>query len=280
MKPSRSGSLRQANEPMEYTTLGVLMGGQIAVWIVALATDVLWRPMRAILGTRATYVAQHDLAEKASRVPYRCYEDSAFYNKIEAAEQRKGWPEYTSLFLFQAISSILGLVSVAGLLSLFSGWLSLIVIVAAIPYFLSQLRYILDGHELFRYQSSDRRPPRISCKGIVRSRVCKRGAALWFCPTLAGKLQGDLGEVLPRESRAVPSAKQDSNNRRYSKYSCCSGDLHLHRSARQSRYHQSRRLGHGFGRYAPVSQCDKAHGEMELPNCSDAACSYRTTLNS
>ena len=148
---------RQANEPMDYTTLGVLMGGQIAVWVVALATDVLCRPMRAILGTRATYVAQHDLVEKASRVPYRFYEDSAFYNKIEAAEQRKDWPEYTSLFLFQAISSILGFVSVAGLLSLFSGWLSLLFIVAAIPYFLSQLRYILDGHELFRYQSSDRR---------------------------------------------------------------------------------------------------------------------------
>ena len=148
---------RQANEPMDYTTFGVLMGGQIAVWIVALATDVLCRPMRTILGTRATYVAQHDLAEKASRVPYRFYEDSTFYNKIEAAEQRKTWPEYTSTFLFQAIATILGLVSVAGILSLFSGWLSLLVIVAAIPYFLSQLRYILDGHELFRYQSSDRR---------------------------------------------------------------------------------------------------------------------------
>jgi len=148
---------RQANEPMDYTTFGVLMGGQIAVWIVALATDVLCRPMRTILGTRATYVAQHDLAEKASRVPYRFYEDSTFYNKIEAAEQRKTWPEYTATFLFQAIATILGLVSVAGLLSLFSGWLSLLVIVTAIPYFLSQLRYILDGHELFRYQSSDRR---------------------------------------------------------------------------------------------------------------------------
>ena len=34
-----------------------VMGGQIAVW----TTDVLCRPMRTILGTRATYVAQHDL---------------------------------------------------------------------------------------------------------------------------------------------------------------------------------------------------------------------------
>lgn len=148
---------RQANEAMDYTTLGLLIGGQIAVWTAALTTEVLWRPMRSILGTRANYVAHLDLAAKASRVPYRYYEDSTFYNKIEAAEQKKDWPEYTALFLFQAISNVVSLVSIAGLLSLFSGWLSLLVITAAIPYFLAQVRYILDGHELFRYQGADRR---------------------------------------------------------------------------------------------------------------------------
>ena len=193
---------RQANEPMDYTTLGVLMGGQIAVWIVALATDVLWRPMRAILGTRATYVAQHDLAEKASRVPYRCYEDSAFYNKIEAAEQRKGWPEYTSLFLFQAISSILGLVSVAALLSLFSGWLSLLVIVAAIPYFLSQLRYILDGHELFRYQSSDRRRLEYHAKVLCDRAYAKEVRIFGFAQHWLANYKA-IWEKCYRENRAL-----------------------------------------------------------------------------
>ena len=61
------------------------------------------------------------------------------------------------MFLFQAISNIVSIVSIAGLLSLFSGWLSLLVIVAAIPYFLAQLRYIVDGQELFHYRSLGRR---------------------------------------------------------------------------------------------------------------------------
>ena len=147
----------QANEPIDYTTLGLLIGGQIAVWTAALTAEVLWRPMCSILGTRANYVAHLDLAAKASRVPYRYYEDPTFYNKIEAADQKKNWPEYTSIFLFNAITFIVRLVSLAGLLSLFSGWLSLLVIVAAIPYFLAQVRYILDGHELFHYQGLDRR---------------------------------------------------------------------------------------------------------------------------
>ena len=193
---------RQANEPMDYTTLGALMGGQVAVWIVALATDVLWRPMRAILGTRATYVAQHDLAEKASRVPYRCYEDSAFYNKIEAAEQRKGWPEYTSLFLFQAISSILGLASAAGLLSLFSGWLSLLVIVAAIPYFSAQLRYILDGHELFRYQGSDRRRLEYHAKVLCDRAYAKEVRLFGFAQHWLANYKA-IWEKCYRENRAL-----------------------------------------------------------------------------
>ena len=147
----------QANEPIDYTTLGLLIGGQIAVWIAVLTKEVLWRPMCSILGTRANYVAQTDLAAKASRIPYRYYEDPAFYNKIEGAGKGSVWLEYIVVFIFQAISNIVSIVSIAGILSLFSGWLSLLVIVAAIPYFLAQLRYILDGHELFHYQGLDRR---------------------------------------------------------------------------------------------------------------------------
>ena len=56
--------------------------------------------MRTILGTRANYVAQIDLAAKASRVPYRYYEDPTFYNKHEELLQLDGI--YAKFFRMQA----------------------------------------------------------------------------------------------------------------------------------------------------------------------------------
>ena len=192
----------QANEPIDYTTLSLLIGGQIAVWTAALTTEVLWRPMRTILGKRANYVAHVDLAAKASRVPYRYYEDPTFYNKLEAAEQKKDWPEYTAIFLFQAVSNIVSLVSIAGLLSLFSGWLSLLVIVAAIPYFLAQLRYIVDGQELFHYRSLDRRRLEYQVKVLCDRAYAKEVRLFGFAQHWLANYKA-LWEKCYRENRAL-----------------------------------------------------------------------------
>lgn len=151
-------SLHEAGrQELSYDRLAWLLTGQAVIWIVAATSEIFWRPMTEILGERACHTARQDLCEKASRVPYRYYEDGDFYDKIESAQSAQEWPQYTSLFLFSATSAIVRLISVAGLLAVLSVWFPVFIVLSTLPFLVAQVRYIVDGHQLFRFQSSSRR---------------------------------------------------------------------------------------------------------------------------
>lgn len=141
----------------ELKRVGLLVCLQVLIWGAASLAEVLWRPMTGILGERATHIARKRIAEKASRIPYYQYEDPRFYNKLEAAQRAQEWPEYTSILLFSSISMLVRVISTALVVTTISIWISPLLILVSVPFLICQMLYIVDGHHLFKHQSSDRR---------------------------------------------------------------------------------------------------------------------------
>ena len=137
--------------------VGPLVCLQVLIWGVASMAEVLWRPMTGVLGERATHIARKRVAEKASRLPYHQYEDPRFYNKIEASQRAQEWPEYTSILFFSSISMLVRVISTALVVATISIWISPLLILVSVPFLICQMLYIVDGHHLFKHQSSDRR---------------------------------------------------------------------------------------------------------------------------
>ena len=137
--------------------VGTLVCLQVLIWGAASMAEVLWRPMTGILGERATHIARKRIMEKTSRIPYYQYEDPRFYNKIESAQRAQEWPDYTSILIFSSISMLVRVVSTALVVATISIWMSPLLILVSVPFLICQMLYIVDGHHLFKHQSSDRR---------------------------------------------------------------------------------------------------------------------------
>lgn len=137
--------------------VGTLVCLQVLIWGAASMAEVLWRPMTGILGERATHIARKRIMEKTSRIPYYQYEDPRFYNKIESAQRAQEWPDYTSILIFSSISMLVRVVSTAIVVATISIWMSPLLILVSVPFLICQMLYIVDGHHLFKHQSSDRR---------------------------------------------------------------------------------------------------------------------------
>ena len=134
-----------------------LIALQVAIWLLASVADILVRPLIAILGERGSHLTRQRVSEKTSSVPYIYYEDTQFYNKIEAARKAQGWPEYTSVLFFQMATSATRLISVIALMAFIGWWVAPLIVLAMLPYAIAKGRYISQSHHLFHYQSSDRR---------------------------------------------------------------------------------------------------------------------------
>ncbi len=147
----------QVGEWVNLSAFAVLVGIQILIWLVASVADIFARPFIAVLGERGSHVTKQRVAEKTSRVPYIYYEDTSFYNKIEAARKAHGWPEYSALLFFQLATSLTRLISSIALMAFIGWWVAPVIVLTMIPHAIAKGLYIAKGHHLFHYQSSDRR---------------------------------------------------------------------------------------------------------------------------
>ncbi len=150
-------SAKQAGELVDLSHFSVLVGLQILIWLVASVADIFFRPLIAVLGERGSHVTRQCVAEKTSRVPYIYYEDSSFYDKIEAACKAQEWPEYSSFLFFQMVTSVTRLVSVITVMAFIGWWVAPVVVLTMLPHAIAKGVYIAQSHHLFHYQSSDRR---------------------------------------------------------------------------------------------------------------------------
>ncbi len=117
------------------------------VWVelaLAVASDILGRfntLAESLLGDRFTNRVSVRLMEHASRLDLASFEDPVFYDKLERARRQTTG----RLSLLAAILSIcqdfISLISLSGLLLVFSPWLMVLLIAAVIPAFLGETHF-------------------------------------------------------------------------------------------------------------------------------------------
>ena len=147
----------EAGDSVDLNHLAFLVGIQLVIWLVASVADIFARPFIAVLGERGSHITRRHVSETTSRVPYICYEDSSFYDRIEAARKAQEWPEYSSLLFFQMVTSVTRLASTIVLMAFIGWWVAPVIILTMLPHAIARGRYIAQSHHLFHYQSADRR---------------------------------------------------------------------------------------------------------------------------
>ena len=148
---------KQAADLVDLSYLAILVGIQILIWLVASIADIFARPFVSVLGERGSHITRRHVAETTSRVPYVFYEDSRFYDRIEAARKAQEWPEYSSILFFQMVTSVTRLTSTIALMAFIGWWVAPLIVMTMLPHAISRGRYVAQSHHLFHYQSADRR---------------------------------------------------------------------------------------------------------------------------
>jgi ATP-binding cassette, subfamily B, bacterial len=122
---------------------------------LAIAGDVLGRLNTlcdSILGDRFTNRVSVRLMEHASRLDLASFEDPVFYDKLERARRQTTGRLGLLASLLNLCQDFISLISLSGLLIVFSPWLMLLLVAAVIPAFLGETHFTTLAYSvLFRW---------------------------------------------------------------------------------------------------------------------------------
>src|SRR5579864_9564314 len=126
-------------------------GSLTAIWKLvalelglAIASDILGRANTlcdSLLGDRFTNRVSVRLMEHASRLDLASFEDPVFYDKLERARRQTTGRLGLLASLLNVCQDAISLVSLSGLLIVFSPWLMLLLIAAVTPAFLGETHF-------------------------------------------------------------------------------------------------------------------------------------------
>jgi ATP-binding cassette subfamily B protein len=114
--------------------------------------------IRSVLGARLGTDVNIQILEKALALELSFFENSEFYDKLtRARREASARPVALVADSFQIIQNVLTLMGYAALLTRFSGWLVLGLLVATVPATLSEMRYSKLAFKLRNWRSPDSR---------------------------------------------------------------------------------------------------------------------------
>ena len=127
--------------------------------VTALAISVRGTGLtRTILGARLGVDVNVQILEKAVGLDLQFFENSEFYDKLtRARREASSRPVALVTDGFQIVQNLLTLGGYAAVLSRFSGWLVLGLLVATVPAALSEMRYSKHGFRLRNWRSPETR---------------------------------------------------------------------------------------------------------------------------
>lgn len=110
--------------------------------------------LRMLLGHKVNLL----ILEKAQTLTLSHFEDSEFYDKMTRARQEASTRPLSMVNnTFGLVQNILSLVTFGGLLLQFSGWVVVILVVAAIPSFVSETKFAGEAFRLFSWRTPESR---------------------------------------------------------------------------------------------------------------------------
>nr|WP_298412935.1 ABC transporter ATP-binding protein [uncultured Halomonas sp.] len=151
----------QADGPLEFATLWPVLRyvalEALVIALIALAQRGLSAQqslLRALLGQKVNIM----ILEKAGTLSLSQFEDSEFYDKLTRARREASTrPLALVTKTFGLLQNAISLASFAVLLVQFSPWALLILLIGALPVFVSEAKFSGDAFRLFRWRSPQTR---------------------------------------------------------------------------------------------------------------------------
>ena len=149
--------IRLATDGGELTTLWWYVGAELALGLISAGLSRIVSLNDALLGDLLSNETSEQLIEHAARLDLAQFEDSEFYDKLERARRQTTNRTFLmSQILSQAQNFITILFLGAGLI-VFNPWLILLLIIAVIPAFLSELHFNQRSYSMTRNWTPERR---------------------------------------------------------------------------------------------------------------------------
>jgi ATP-binding cassette subfamily B protein len=193
-------AMTHASRPAHVIELVALEGGLIATIAAAQRGLSLCQSLlRAQLGQRVNVM----ILEKALTLDLRHFEDSEFYDKLTRA-RREASTRPLSLVTrtFGLVQNGISLASYGALLSHFSSWAVLVLVLAGLPAFIAETKFSGDAFRLFRWRSPETRMQIYLETVLAREDHAKEVKLYGLGPRLLERYR-DIFRRLYKEDRAL-----------------------------------------------------------------------------
>ncbi|MGH8209191.1 MAG: ABC transporter ATP-binding protein [Steroidobacteraceae bacterium] len=190
----------QTSNPIRVIELVMLEGALIASIAAAQRGLSLCQSLlRAQLGQRVNVM----ILEKALTLDLRHFEDSEFYDKLTRA-RREASTRPLSLVTrtFGLVQNAISLVSYGALLSHFSPWAVVVLLLAGLPAFIAETKFSGDAFRLFRWRSPETRMQIYLETVLAREDHAKEVKLYGLGPRLLERYR-DIFQRLYKEDRAL-----------------------------------------------------------------------------
>jgi ABC-type multidrug transport system fused ATPase/permease subunit len=173
------------------------MGVLVALAAVQRSISVCQSLLRAQLGHRVNVM----ILEKALTLELGHFEDSEFYDKLTRARREASVrPLGLAMRTFGLVQDGISLITYGTLLLRFSGWAVLVLLVAAVPAFVSETRFSGEAFRLFRWRTPETRKQAYLETAIAREDFAKEVKLFGLGPRLLERYR-DIFVALYREDR-------------------------------------------------------------------------------
>src|SRR6201996_4316034 len=193
-------AMTRASNPVHVVELVMLEGGLIATIAAAQRGLSLCQSLlRAQLGQRVNVM----ILEKALTLDLGHFEDSEFYDKLTRA-RREASTRPLSLVTrtFGLVQNGISLASYAALLSHFSPWAVVVLVLAGLPAFIAETKFSGDAFRLFRWRSPETRMQIYLETVLAREDHAKEVKLYGLGPRLLERYR-DIFRRLYKEDRAL-----------------------------------------------------------------------------
>ncbi len=156
--------------------------------------------LRALLGQRVNEL----ILEKALTLSLTEFEDSEFYDRMTRA-RREASTRPLSLIrrIFGLGQNAISLVVYGSLLMAFSPWIGVVLVLAAIPVFVSETRFSNDAFRLFRWRAPESRKQSYLETLLAREDNAKEVQLFNLGPAFLGRYRGIFRQLFAEDSQLI-----------------------------------------------------------------------------
>ncbi|QGG81172.1 ATP-binding cassette domain-containing protein [Litorivicinus lipolyticus] len=181
-----------------YTWVGVEAGLVVALAAAQRGLAAAQSLLRAMLGQRVNEM----ILDKAQTLSLTQFEDSEFYDKLTRARREASQrPLALVIKTFGLIQNAISIASFSVLLFQFSAWALLLLIIGALPVFVSEAKFSGEAFRLFRWRSPDTRMQMYLETVLAREDSIKEVQLFGLGPTLLGRYKAIFKKLFAEDRR-------------------------------------------------------------------------------